>query len=278
MLEKAVGIDADEIVIDLEDAVIPERKTDALGGVLAAIASEAPPFAARKLSVRVNAVGSPWAHTELIALASAAPRLDSVVIPKAESAGDIAFIERLLTGAEAAAGIGRRLKVQALIETARGVANLAEITRASQRLEGLILGYADLSVSLGRSPAGRDDLDRWLAIQDTVLIAARTAGIVAIDGPHLVIDDVDGLHAAAARAADLGFDGKWAIHPSQLAPITAAFAPTDEQIVRARRVLDALEHAAASDGGGAVKLDGEMLDEPVRLAALRTLARARVQR
>jgi citrate lyase subunit beta/citryl-CoA lyase len=278
MLEKAAGIDADEIVIDLEDAVIPERKAEALGGVLAAIASEAPPFAARRLSVRVNAVGSPWAHTELIALATAPGQLDSIVVPKVQSTGDLAFVERLLAGAEAAADDveaagARSLRIQALIETAQGLANLAEITRGSQRLEALILGYADLSVSLGRSPAGRDDLDRWLAVQDTVLIAARNAGIVAIDGPHLVIDDDAGLVDAATRAADLGFDGKWAIHPAQLAAITIAFAPSDEQVAHARKVLDTLAQAAA-DGGGAVKLDGEMLDEPVRLAALRTLARA----
>jgi citrate lyase subunit beta/citryl-CoA lyase len=144
---------------------------------------------------------------------------------------------------------------------------------ASDRLCGLILGYADLSVSLGRSPAGRDDLDRWLAVQDAVLIAARTVGIRAVDGPHLLIEDVDGLQTAARRAADLGFDGKWAIHPSQLVPITHAFAPSAEEITRARAVLDALS-AAAEQGGGVVALDGEMLDEPVRLAAVRTLERA----
>ena len=278
MLQKAVGIEAEEIVIDLEDAVIPERKPEALVAVVKALSGE--PFAAAKVSVRVNGVGTPWAHTELIALATEPGQLASIVVPKVESAGDVAFVERLLSGAGAAAGrpADRMPRIQALIETARGVANLAQIADASRRLEGLILGYADLSVSLGRSPAGRDDLDRWLAIQDTVLVAARSAEILAIDGPHLVIDDADGLHAAATRAADLGFDGKWAIHPSQLAPITAAFAPTAEDIARARQILDTLATAAADGAGaGAVKLDGEMLDEPVRLAALRTLARAGVQ-
>ncbi|MHB8694919.1 MAG: HpcH/HpaI aldolase/citrate lyase family protein [Solirubrobacteraceae bacterium] len=281
MLEKARGIEADEIVIDLEDAVVPERKPEALRAVLAVLRGAAP-FQAGKVSVRVNAVGSPWAHTELIALASEPGALDSIVVPKVESAGDVAFVERLLAGAEAAAAKAmpatratptRTIKIQALIETAAGVLNIEQITHGADRLEGLILGYADLSVSLGRSPAGRDDLDRWLAIQDTVLVAARAAEIAAIDGPHLVIDDEDGLEKAATRAADLGFDSKWAIHPKQIPTITAAFAPTDAEVAHARHVLEALKDAAA-DGGGAVKLNGEMLDEPVRLAALRTLARA----
>jgi citrate lyase subunit beta/citryl-CoA lyase len=273
MLAKARTIAADELVIDLEDAVIPERKTEALQLVVDALAGES--FVASQVTVRVNAVGSPWAHQELIALAGAAGPLHGVIVPKVQDAGDLAFAERLLSGAEAAAQrpAGTGLKLQALIETARGVANLATIAGATDRLHGLILGYADLSVSLGRSPSGRDDLDRWIAVQDMVLIAARTAGVRAVDGPHLQISDIDGLTTAARRSADLGFDGKWAIHPSQLDPIREAFAPSPEEVAHARAVLDALSTAAA-DGGGVVQLDGEMLDEPVRLAALRTLERA----
>ncbi len=271
MLAKARESDADEIVIDLEDAVIPERKAEALG--LVRVALDGAAFRARTVTVRINAVGGPWAHTELIALAGAPARLAGVVVPKVQSAGDLAFVDRLLTGAEHAAGRARPLRVQALIETAAGLRHLEEIVAASPRLEALILGYADLSVSLGRTPAGRDDLDRWLAVQDAVVIAARAAGLMAIDGPHLRLEDEAGLRAAAQRAAALGFDAKWAIHPRQLAPIRAAFAPSEEQIAHARGVLAALA-AAAADGGGAVAHAGEMLDEPVRLAALRTLARA----
>jgi citrate lyase subunit beta/citryl-CoA lyase len=269
MLTKARTLAADEIVIDLEDAVVAERKPEALQSTVAALGD---PFAAARVSVRVNAPGTPWCHHELIALAARPGRLHSVILPKVDGAGDLAFADRLLTGAE---GGGKRLALTALIETAQGLANLAEITTASSRLDGLILGYADLSVSLGRSPAGRDDLDRWLAIQDAVLVAARAAGLKAIDGPHLSIDDLEGLAAAARRAAENGFDGKWAIHPAQIEPIRRAFAPTEEQVAHARAVLDALARGAEL-GGGAVALDGEMLDEPVRLAALRTLQRAGV--
>lgn len=270
MLVKARDIDADEVVIDLEDAVVPERKAEALHQVVATLGEQS--FAARSLFVRVNAIGSRFVHTELIALAQT-DQLDGVVIPKVESAGDLAFVDRLLDSAEQATGRSAPLKTHALIETAHGVTNLNEIVAESDRLEAVILGYADLSVSLGRSPRGMADLDRWLAVQDTILIVARAAELLAIDGPYLNINDSDGLSRAANRAADLGFDGKWAIHPSQIDPIAAAFMPSAEEIEHAKRVLGALRKAA-DNGGGAVALDGEMLDEPVRLAALRTLQRA----
>jgi citrate lyase subunit beta/citryl-CoA lyase len=265
MLEKARRIEVDEVVIDLEDAVVPDRKADARAAALAALAG------GTVASVRVNAPGTPWAHEDLIALGGAAARPLGVVVPKVEGAGDLAFVDRLLDGVEHAAGHAEPLRVQALVESAAGLSALDEIAAASPRLEAIVLGYADLRVSLGRSPSA--PLDTWLAVQDAVLRAARAAGLQAIDGPHLAIDDEEGLRAAATRAAELGFDGKWAIHPAQIEPITAAFTPGPEEVARARAVLAALEEAAAG-GRGAVSLDGEMLDEPARLAALRTVARA----
>ncbi len=261
MLAKARGIDVGEIVIDLEDAVAPERKPDARAATVAALAAGG--FQARTLSVRVNAPGTPWGRDDLLAMAGAERRPDSVVVPKVEGAGDLAIVDQLLNGAA--------LGVQALVETARGIERLSEIAGASPRLEAIVLGYADLAASLGRSRAGAANLDLWLALQDAVLVAARAASLRAIDGPYLLIDDGDGLLAAATRAADLGFDGKWAIHPSQLEPLTAAFTPRPDEIAHAEAVLAALD---GSGGDGAVSLDGEMVDEAVRLAALRTLARA----
>lgn len=272
MLEKARGISVDEVVIDLEDAVVPERKAQALVDVLDALAEGG--FAAGTLAVRVNAPGTPWAHEDLVALGGAERRPRSVVVPKVEGAGDLAFVDRLLDGVERSAGHDEPLGVQALVETARGLRALDEIAAASPRLDALILGYADLGASLGRSRAGAADLDRWLAVQDAVLSAARAAGLQAIDGPHLAIDDDAALRAAATRAADLGFDGKWAIHPAQLETLAAAFTPSAEEVAHAEGVLAALSDAAADGAAGAVALDGEMLDEAVRLAALRTLARA----
>ena len=264
MLEKARGIAVDEIVIDLEDAVVAERKAEARAAAVAALTQGG--FSARAVSVRINAPGTRWAGDDLIALGAAPRRPDSVVVPKVESAEDLAFVER-------AVGEAQRLPVQALVETARGLRALDEIATASPTTEALVLGYADLAASLGRTRAAAANLDLWLAVQDAFLAAARAAGLRAIDGPFLAIDDEGGLRAAAERAAELGFDGKWVIHPSQIETVATAFAPSADEIAHAEAVLAAL--AQAENGArGAVALDGSMVDEPVRLAALRTLARA----
>ena len=276
MLAKAPTRGADEIVIDLEDAVATSAKDEARATVLEALRE--PQWQGVHCSVRVNAPRTPWCHADIVALASlgdgGAGGPSSIVVPKVESAGDLAFVERLLDGAEAAAGSTRPLTVQALIETAAGVSRLAEIAAASPRLDGLILGYADLSASLGRAAGAGAELDSWRAIQDAILIAARTNDLVAIDGPYLGISVDEGFTAAAERARDMGFDGKWAIHPAQVAALNELFTPSDEDVAHARAVIAALEEAERAGGAGAVALDGQMLDEAVRVAALRTLARA----
>lgn len=277
MLVKAAAMEVAEVVIDLEDAVIPERKTEALALTMAALKGG---FAAELTAVRVNPTGSPWVHVELIALASAEIRPDAVVVPKVSDARDLAFVDLLLDGAEAAVettSSSRRppMKIQALIETADGIANLTAIASASMRLEALIVGYADLVVSLGRSGAEGATLESWAPIQTAIVTVARMGGLRAIDGPILTISDLDGLVLASRQAASVGFDGKWAIHPAQIEPIRRGFAPSDQEIAEAQAVLDAIASAQAA-GSGAVSLNGKMIDEPVRLSALRTLARAGV--
>jgi citrate lyase subunit beta / citryl-CoA lyase len=266
-LEKAPTVGADEIVIDLEDAVAPDAKDAARAAAVAALRT----WPGGTVSVRVNAPRSAWCHLDVAALAGLPA---SIVVPKVESAGDLAFVDRLLDGCEAAAGGARAVRVQALIETAAGLAHVSEIAGASERLDALILGYADLAASLGRSAAATSDLDAWRPAQETVLVAARAHGLQAIDGPYLGIAVDDAFTAAASRARDLGFDGKWAIHPSQVAALNELFTPSDEEITRARAVVEALDRAERESGQGAVALDGEMLDEAVRVAALRVLARA----
>jgi len=272
MLAKAAGRGADEIVIDLEDAVPPAAKLDARAAVLAALAELESAGAA--VAVRVNAPRTPWCHDDLAALAGAGTVLRSVVVPKVESPGDLAFVERLLDGAEAAAGRGVPLRVQALVETAAGVARVQQIAAGSPRLEALIVGYADLAASLGRMPAGAADPDLWDPVREAVLLAARANALQAIDGPYLGLAPDAGFEAVACRARDAGFDGKWAIHPSQVAPLAALFTPGAEEVAHARAVVAALEAAERDGGRGAVELDGQMVDEPVRLAALRVLVRA----
>jgi citrate lyase subunit beta/citryl-CoA lyase len=264
MLAKAQTLAADEIVLDLEDAVVPDAKATARAAAVAALST----WSGAAVAVRVNAPRTPWCHGDIVAAAGCAA-LTSIVVPKVESAGDLAFVERLLDGAEAEVGRRAPVRVQALIETAAAVGRLAEIAAAGGRLDALILGYADLGASLG----GERQLDDWRAIQDAVLVAARANGLTAIDGPFLGTGVDDAFAAATARARDLAFDGKWAIHPSQIEALNAAFTPTAEQVAHARAVIAALADAER-DGRGAVSLDGEMLDEALRVAAVRTLARA----
>jgi len=266
MLEKARSLEADEVVIDLEDAVVPAAKDEARGAVVDALAQE---FAAPAVAVRVNAIGSPWCHMDLAAVAGAAREHVTVVLPKVESAGDLAFADRLLAGAEAAAGRSAPVRLLALIETAAGLQAVGSLR--SPRLDGLILGYADLAASLGR-PSGGEPSD-WRFAQDALLVAARAAGIQAIDGPHLAIRDDEPFRAGVAHARALGYDGKWAIHPAQLDALREAFTPTGEEVAEARETLAALERAAA-DGAGAVAAGDQMLDEALAVSARRVLAQA----
>jgi citrate lyase subunit beta/citryl-CoA lyase len=271
-LAKAPTIAVDEVIIDLEDAVPADQKDAARGRALAAL--EGARWRAPLVSVRVNAPGTPWCHEDVIALANAAVRPATLIVPKVEAAGDLAFVSRLLDGVERATRAPNPLVLQALIETAAALRRIDEIAAASPRLEALILGYADLAASLGRSRAGAEDLDRWLPVQETLLVTARAHALQAIDGPYLRLNDVEALTRAAMRTRDLGFDGKWAIHPNQIPPLAKAFTPTSEEVERARAILAALAAAERANGVGAIALDGEMIDEALRRSATRVLARA----
>ncbi|MFG1613307.1 HpcH/HpaI aldolase/citrate lyase family protein [Nonomuraea wenchangensis] len=258
-IRKAWDSAADEVVLDLEDAVRVARKDEARG-MLAGL----PRRAAGQVAVRVNAPRTAWCHLDVIASAGLDGLPASVVLPKVESAGDLEFLDRLLDGVETAAGRDRPIGVQALIETAKGLANLREIVTASPRLRTLVLGYADLGASLGRTA------DSWSYAQDAVLIAARSAGLAAIDGPWLGVADDEAFRRAVLRARELGFDGKWVIHPRQLGTVNGVFTPSTDEVAEARAVLDALHGSEA----GAVEREGKMIDEAVAVAARRVLARA----
>jgi citrate lyase subunit beta/citryl-CoA lyase len=262
-ITKAAGLAVDEIVLDLEDSVPPAGKAEARATVRAALSG----LGAARVAVRVNAVGTPWCHQDIIMCAEG-PLPHTIIVPKVESAHDLAFVDRLLDGAEAAAGRGTRVGVQALIENAQGLARLDEIAAASPRLEALILGYADLAASLGRAQTSS-----WLSIQDRVLVAARANGVQAIDGPYLGVADDEDFRAHVRAARDLGFDGKWVIHPRQIAAVQEAFTPSADEVRRAREVLAALD-AAARRGAGAVELNGQMLDEALAVSARRVLDKA----
>jgi citrate lyase subunit beta/citryl-CoA lyase len=267
MLSKAGGLPADELVVDLEDSVAAEAKAEARELVAGVLADGG--LTSGTVAVRVNAPDSPWWEGDVVELVErAGPWIDSLVLPKVESAEGVRGVERLLgTLGERAAALG----LQALVETAGGVQRAGEIAAASPRLEALVLGYADLAASLGRLP-GSDSPELWLHAQETVLVAARAGGLQAIDGPYLAIRDEHGLRVRSERTRALGFDGKWAVHPDQLPTINEVFTPSREEFERASAVVAALEGA---EGRGAVELDGEMIDEASRKLALQIVARGR---
>jgi citrate lyase subunit beta / citryl-CoA lyase len=266
MLAKAGSLPADEIVIDLEDSVTAAAKAEARDLVCRVLAEGR--LGGGLLAVRVNAIDSAWWRDDVAALADrAGSAVDSLVVPKVERAEDVLEVERALERHGASMGI------QALVETAVGLMRLSEIATASPRLGSLILGYADLAASLGRADPEAAP-ERWLYAQDALLVAARAAGIEAIDGPYLALADEPGLRGWAEHVRDLGYDGKWAIHPSQLATINDTFTPGRDEVQRAKAILAALSRAESAGEGGAAQLDGKMIDEASRKQAEQVVARA----
>ncbi|HET7573157.1 MAG TPA: CoA ester lyase [Gaiellaceae bacterium] len=249
MLEKAAGLPADEVIVDLEDAVAAADKEAARETARAAIRRGL----GRTTALRVNGRATPWWEDDLRAAAEARP--DVVVLPKVESADDVAAAAELLP-----AGMG----LEAQIETARGLVEVERIAAAGHGLEALVLGPADLAASLGIPvlTIGAGVGDYTLA---RIAVAARAHGLQAVDGPHAVLGDRDGLVASARRALALGYDGKWAIHPEQLEPVNEIFTPSAEEVARAERIL--------ACPPGAARYEGELVDEASRRLAAALLAR-----
>jgi citrate lyase subunit beta/citryl-CoA lyase len=273
MLAKAAFLGADEVILDLEDAVAPAVKDAARGQVIAAIRGG--DWTGKTVAIRVNGVETRWCYRDVIEVVEGARgRLDCIVIPKVERAADVAFVDLLLTMVEETCGLEPRIKLELLIETAVGLENLRDVARASPRIEALILGPADMSASLGL-PAGAaaEHGDRWHWIRGTILLAARAAGLQAIDGPHLDVGDLEGQRRAAQQARALGYDGKWALHPGQLDALNAVFTPSQEEFDRAAAVLEAYAHATGSESRGAVRFGSEMIDEASRKLAVQCVAR-----
>jgi len=273
MLVKSRSLASDEVVIDLEDAVAPAAKARARAAVSEAVAQG--DWNGRTVAVRINGPATQWCHRDVIDIvAGAGPEPASLIVPKVESPGEVEFVDRLAGMVEREVGRGAPVGLQALIETATGLRHIHAIAHASARLEALVVGYADLSASLGLPAGGDPDGQRWHHVMATVLVAARDAGLQAIDGPYLAIEDLEGLRVCARRARALGFDGKWALHPTQIDVLNDLFAPSAEELEHARAVLDALESAEREKGHGVAMLDGAMIDEASRKSAARVVARA----
>lgn len=259
-IRKALQSAADGVVIDLEDAVAPLAKEATLVSLCDLLASITE---LNRISVRINPYGSPWFQREVEALSTTVPALHSIVLSKVDDEHAVRELDAGLASTD--------ILIQALIETAAGLHHVDEIAGCSPRLDALVLGYADMSLSLQR-PIGLPADVAWLPVQHAVLLAARRHGLAAFDGPYLRYQDEAGCGKANAWAARLGFDGKWVIHPSQIAGVNAAFVPDAGEVEAARRTVEQYERALAS-GRGAIGTGDGLLDQPVYEAARRVLDR-----
>src|SRR3954469_2171889 len=273
-IAKAVELEADEIFLDLEDAVAPGEKDSARERVIAALREQE--FAAETVVVRVNGTDTPHYYRDLIAVVEqAGGRLDAIMLPKVRTPGDVEMTAKLLTQLELANGLEPgRIGIEAQIEDATGLIACEAIAAASPRMETLIFGPGDYSASIGiplttigAAPDGYPG-DHLNYVYSRLVVAARAAGIQAIDGPYARVGDDDGLRERARLARALGLDGKWTIHPGQIAIVNEVFSPARDEWERAIAMLEAYD-AAHRDGRGAAVFEGEMIDEANRKMAER---------
>ena len=260
-LEKAKGIPADALILDLEDAVAPDAKTEARVRVCAAASSGE--YGAKEIAIRINGIGTQW-HADDIAAASAAGP-NAIVVPKVNSAEEVA---QLFASFEAA-GAPAHTKLWAMLETPVAILNAESIATASDRLTVLVMGTNDLAKELyAEHVPGRAPLQFGL---QKCLMAARLAGKVILDGVYNDIKDDEGFRAEALQGKQFGFDGKTLIHPSQVEPCNEVFAPSEDEIEHSRKVIAAFNEAQA-EGRGVVTVDGRMIENLHVDNALRILA------
>jgi citrate lyase beta subunit len=265
MFRKALESEADYIFLDLEDAVAPADKVQARLNVIAALLEH--DWQARgTISVRINGIDTHYMYRDVVdVVEQAGHRLDTVLIPKVGVPADVYLVDALLTQIEEAKGIRQRIGIDVLIETALGMANVEAIAQSSRRLEAMHFGVADYAASCRARTVVIGGLnpdypgDQWHFALSRMIVACRAYGLRAVDGPFGDFNDPEGYTLAAKRGAALGIEGKWAIHPSQIALANDVFTPPPKEVERARRILDALDQAA-KEGRGAAQLDGKMID------------------
>jgi citrate lyase subunit beta / citryl-CoA lyase len=280
MLVKAPTLPADMVFLDLEDSVAPLAKEEARLNVLDALKNN--DWGEKTLVVRINSIDTQWAADDLKTVVEAAGAyLDCIMIPKVQFDHEVLFVDHMLRMIEANTGLGKRIGIEAQIETATGLRNVYQIAHASDRTETLIFGPADMSASLGLPtvtaglPMPDYPGDHWHWILETILVAARDAGLQAIDGPYLLIKDLDGFREMSLRARALGYDGKWALHPAQIEVLNEVFTPSQEEYDKAEAMLEAYRHATDVEKRGALMFGNEMIDEASRKMALRLAERGR---
>jgi malyl-CoA/(S)-citramalyl-CoA lyase len=280
MLEKAPGLGADVAMLDLEDAVAPDDKEQARINIVDALREQ--DWSPCSVSVRINGLDTHWCYRDIVdVVEQAGDSIDAIVIPKVSGAGDVHLVATLLSQIEDAMGMERRIGLAVLIETAIGMVNVDEIaTACPERMEAMIFGVADYAASIQShtasiggvdpcysvltDPNGSEERERhwgdqWHYPLSRIAVTCRAHGLRPIDGPFGDFTDPEGYLAAARRSAVLGYEGKWAIHPSQIPLANEVFTPDARLVERTRRIVDAMREAAA-EGKGAVSLDGRLID------------------
>ena len=280
LFEKAAASRADYVFLDLEDAVAPDEKEVARRNVIEALGDIDWHRSSKTVSVRINGLDTHYMYRDLIdVMEQAGAYVDTILVPKVGVPGDIYTVDALLTQLEQAMGLSNRVGVEALVETALGMASVEAVAASSPRLEALHFGVADYAASCRARTITIGGLnpdypgDQWHSALSRMLVACRANGLRAVDGPFGDFGDPDGFIAGARRAAVLGYDGKWAIHPSQIDLANDVFTPPESEVDQARRMLRALEEAAAA-GRGAAQLDGRMIDAASARMALNVVETA----
>jgi len=279
MFQKAADSDVDVIFLDLEDAVAPDEKPQARKNIIKALNEI--DWGKKTMSIRINGLDTHYMYRDVVdVVEQAGERLDLIMIPKVGTAADVYAVDMLVTQIEDAKGLKKRIGFEHIIETALGMQNINEIAAASKRNESLHFGVADYaastrarttviggvnehySVLTDADPEGGRHVhwgDMWHYALSRMVVAARANGLRPIDGPFGDFSDPEGYKAAAYRAAVLGCEGKWAIHPSQIALANEVMSPSAAEVERAQKILDAMARAEA-EGKGAVSLDGRLID------------------
>lgn len=284
MIDKARGLPADQVFLDLEDACAPLAKPGARRTIVAALNEGG--WDGKTRVVRVNDWTTEWTYRDVVEVVEGAgANLDCIMLPKVQTAEQVHALDLLLTQIEKTMGyeVGS-IGIEAQIENARGLVNVNAIATASPRIETIIFGPADFMASInmkslvvGEQPPGYDVGDAYHHILMSILMAARATDVQAIDGPYLQIRDVDGFRRVAGRSAALGFDGKWVLHPGQIDACNELFSPRQEDYDHAELILDAYAWFTSDEGGhrGAVMLGDEMIDEASRKMATVVAAKGR---
>ena len=281
MLDKAPGLPADEVFLDLEDAVAPDAKAGARRNVVAALRTG--DWAGKIRAVRVNDLSTAWTYRDVTEVVEGAgDRLDCVILPKVTAVTQVHWLDLTLTQIERTMGyeVGR-IGIEPQIEDPAGLIAVDAIA-AGPRVQAVVFGPADFMASVsmrslvvGEQPPGYEPGDAFHYPLMRILLAARAAGVQAVDGPYLQIRDVDGFRRQARRSAALGYDGKWVLHPGQIEAGNEVFSPSQSDYDHAELILDAYEHATTVRQVGAVMLGEEMIDEASRKMALVVAAKGR---